>query len=97
MMNSLFASLYSQGRTETWLVWTPSSQNAVKINTVGAFDYSKFASFSGMARDSKGQWLGDFTVNLDMCITQRRFMRISRILILHGIKVGVGNVCIELV
>ncbi|KAH9724217.1 putative ribonuclease H protein [Citrus sinensis] len=56
-----------QPRVETMIHWKAPIWSCVGLNTDGAMKRSGYAGAGGLIRDSNGNWLMGFTVNLGMC------------------------------
>ena len=52
---------------ETLIRWKAPIWSCISLNTDGAMKGSGYAGVGGLIRDSNGNWLMGFTVNLGMC------------------------------
>ena len=74
----------NQQRVETMIRWKALIWPCVSLNTDGAMKGSGYAGAGGLIRDSNGNWLMGFTVNLGMCSV----LSVELWGLLHGLRVA---------
>ena len=84
-------------KIECWIAWTELNDNAIKLNTDGAFSSVNGNARAGeLVRDSLGRWIGGFMVNIGYClVTKAELWVVYHVLLLAWDK-GFRNLEVEM-